>query len=873
MLCTQKTLTAVAVGLSLIMSQVNLSGQQFTNVAEELGVIHTMSSSDGFGGGVTFFDINNDGLDDLTFVNDNDMLSIFLNNGDGFTPFFGLPVIQGEARHAVWVDYDNDGDNDLFVTTFAGGSCRMFRNEGDMVFTDVTNDCGLAGLISTNYGATFADYDRDGFLDLYLCRYEGFGNSQDPLNTNALFRNNGDGTFSDVTQAAGVSDGVQLSFMGGWIDFNHDGWPDLYVINDKTGWHNNLYINKTDGTFEVITEAAGAFMYNDDPMSATFADFDNDGDLDWYSSNTGHASTRARLMVNQSGETFSEQAENYGVALQAWSWGAAFVDYNNDSFLDLFVTTGYTTNHWQAEIASVLYRSEEGDVFTQMPDNEFIGGTVAASYSVAVGDIDNDGYPDLAVLNAKNYDSFLFHNNGSGNAFIKVSLQGTISNAMAVGSWITVNANGQTYSHYTRCGENYCGQNSQHHIFGLADAEIVDSIEILYPSGHIDVFTDLEVNQHYTFIEGASLVAPIVAGNTVLCEGQSTTIIANSPLFPEWNIGGNQSTLTVSEPGAYFYSYTTDLGIVVYSDTINVVASQDPNPSIVTTSPTCNDFSNGVIEVAVDDDLGDMTLFLNGQAADWVSQNLPAGSYILQILTAEGCAYEYAADLANPSPFEAVAIIDQVACAGGEAEAQVITFGGAPPFTVYWNGIETNMLSEGEYQLTVTDSNGCQASEFYSVSQPPALQGQLIVSDESFSVEVSGGSPPYSVSFFSPVGEMLQDPAPFSIEGVYQVQIQDDNDCLLVLTHLYSGTWVENQSTPTPSFYPNPAREYLTIDAHSALICDVELFDLSGRLVIQINQINQTMVTLHIEMLPPGIYIVRIKNQYDGLSTQRLVIR
>ncbi len=864
---------ATTIVLSLLFGVDSLYAQQFSSVAQQLGVFHTMNSSDGFGGGVSFFDINNDGLDDLTFVLENDSVVVFLNNGAGFTPVSGMPIIQGQTRHAIWVDYDNDGDNDLFVTTFGGGSCRMFRNEGDLVLTDVTNECGLAGLISTNFGATFADYDRDGFLDLYLCRYDGFGSPLEPLKTNALFRNNGDGTFSDVTTAAGVGDGVQLSFMGGWIDFNKDGWPDLYVINDKPGWHNNLYINKTDGTFEVFTEEAGAFMYNDDPMSATFADFDNDGDLDWYSSNTGHSSTRARLMVNQNGQTFVEQAEEYGVALQAWAWGAAFFDFDNDSFLDLFVATGYTLGHWQPEVQSALYRNVQAQHFTQMPDNEFSGGTVAASYGVAVGDIDNNGYPDLAVLNAKNYDSFLFQNNGNGNAFIKVTLEGTVSNAMAIGSWITVYANGRQYVHYTRCGENYCGQNSQHHIFGLANASIVDAIEIEFPSGHVDTYYNLDVNQHYTFVEGGSLAAPIEATQTVLCDDETATITADPSIIPSWSNGSNETAITVSEPGLYSYSYTTNHGITVHSDTVEVVASQNPNPSINTTPPTCHGYSDGSIEVVFNDDADETVLSINGQPSDGIINSLTAGTYTIELVTPSGCSYLYGADLPEPAPFDAVGIVDPILCNGEMAQVQVLTFGGVPPYTVYWNGLETNALSPGAYEMIIIDSMGCEAGGFYQVTEPQELVGALVLNDDMLSVDVSGGTPPYDVTFFSPAGTMVDSPVALTDEGAYHIHITDSHNCQLELTHYHTLTFVNNRKVERAVIYPNPTDGLLTIDAKNSDLREIVLFDVSGRMVLNRDGVNNSKVILQLNELPSGIYTVHIITHHGDRTVHQLVLR
>lgn len=842
--------------------------QDFTDVAYDLGVIHSMNSSNGFGGGVSFFDINNDGLDDLTFVMENDSVVVFLNNGDGFTPLEGMPHIVGETRHAIWVDYDNDGDNDLFVTTFADGSCRLFRNEGDLTLIDVTNESGLAGLISTNYGATFADYDRDGFLDLYLCRYIGFGSQLDPLNTNALFRNNGDGTFSDVTIEAGVGDGVQLSFMGGWLDFNKDGWPDLYVINDKPGWHNNLYINKGDGTFENMTADAGAHMYNDDPMSATFADFDNDGDLDWYSSNTGHASTRARLMVNED-DTFTEAAEEYGVALQAWAWGAAFFDFNNDTFLDLFVATGWTTGHWQAEVPSALYRSEEAQHFTQMPESAFSEGSVAASYGVAVGDYNNDGYPDLAVLNAKDYDSFLFRNNGSGNNYVKITLEGTVSNKMAIGSWITLYAQGQPYFHYTRCGENYCGQNSQHLIFGLADATTVDSVIVEFPSGHVDSWYDLPVNEHHYLVEGATIAAPVLASSTELCPGQSAQLYASTSLPVVWNTGATTQLLIVGQSGDYFYTLTTSEGFVVTSDVVTVVVEEVPDFDVQVISPSCFGLSDGSIEITGADGF-DIAVTLDANTVGTI--DLSDGNYSVTLTSPFGCTYSTTASLMQPDQLDLLVFSNSPPCSGDQVPVDAFVFGGTPPYTLTYGTQVENSLGAGTHIISVIDSQGCAISEEIVIVEPDLLTLNYTVFENQLNMTASGGVSPYTFQVVFPDGTLTNGATvQMDQDGSYTVLLTDVNECetQITLDHVVSNIY--DQDEVHLKVYPNPAGDVFHIECSSCQLLEVMIFDLSGRMVDRFQINHEPKASVQINHLAQGVYYTQIVTTSRQVKSTRLV--
>jgi hypothetical protein len=614
------------------------------------------------------------------------------------------------------VDYDNDGDYDFFLSTYNSGQCRLFQNDGNFVFTDVTLSSGLFGLTSANYGASFADYDKDGDLDLYLCRYYKEGDTLNPLIPNALFRNNGNGTFTNVTVQAGVGNGARPSFMGVWLDYDDDTYPDLYVINDRGLWINTMYRNNGDGTFSDVTQATNtAMQYGlaaDDPMSATFADFDNDGDNDIFASNSGVSTTPARLLVANNG-VFSEQAAIRNVDLYQWAWGSTFIDVDNDTWQDLYVTTGKIANTNNAEVRSYLYMSNAGVNFTDSPQL-FVNPSqhIAASYGVAKGDVNNDGFADLMVLNAKGFNSFLWVNSGTAaNNFIKVTLEGTISNRMAIGSWIRVYAGGNTFSFYTRCGENYCGQNSQHHIFGMGEYESIDSITVTYLSGIMDVYYNLDVNENYYFTEGETLLFAIDSPQQVIiCAGNQYVLSAPEFSTYQWNTGDTTQTISAASSGLYYLTASNQFGHIYYSDTIEVLVMNPVYVEDVTTDLNCFESQDGTIALSIFNQTQNFEVtWSNGDTGMELSE-LSAGTYSYLYSDEFGCTFEGLVSIEQPG--QIVVFYQSTPQTTSQlGSIQLLATGGQPPYSYFIDGILIGAMPldtvAGTYSITVVDAFGC----------------------------------------------------------------------------------------------------------------------------------------------------------------------
>ena len=468
----------------------------FDDNATALGIIANYGVSQ-YGGGVSFCDFDNDGWDDLTFSSqDGDPIRFFKNNAGSFSQVFPSIVDpNSETRQLTWGDYDNDGDKDLFVTSL-NASNKLYRNDGNLIFTDVTISAGFNTAVLYTVGASWGDYNNDSYLDIFLS-----SRAPDEITPNRLYKNNGDGTFTNVSAAAGIitSEG-DLSFCSSFFDFNNDGWQDIYVANDKSHNSNTLYKNNSNGTFTDVSVSSGANIAID-AMSTTIEDYNQDGWQDIYVTNTQGGNY---LLRNNGNGTFSNTASTTGTEFYSIAWGSVFLDGDNDLDMDLYVS-GMLDGSNPSLLPAAFYENQGSNTFV-IPTSAGFANDTATSFSNAIGDFNHDGLSDIVVVNFSPDNMYLWENkNTASNNWIKIGLEGTSSNRDGIGSTIELNVGGNTYYRYTLSGEGYQSQNSNYELFGLSNYTNIDSIVIKWLGGTIDTFTNVLVNQTLNVIEGSTL--------------------------------------------------------------------------------------------------------------------------------------------------------------------------------------------------------------------------------------------------------------------------------------------------------------------------------------------------------------------------------
>ncbi len=443
------------------------------------------------GPGISFMDFDNDGWDDITIPASADQDFQFLRNTGGQFEIIELPISSEGiyTRQVLWVDFDNDGDNDFFATS-EQGRCWFYRNDGGNNFTDILASSGIATQVSQYWGVSWGDYDNDGDLDVFL-------SVRDPerINYNLLYRNESDGTFTDVTLSAGLASIGYLTQSAAFIDYDRDGFQDLFLANDKDELPNILYRNRGNGTFQDVSTASGMDLFMD-AMSTTVEDYNNDGWLDIYVTNiyppalSGSVLGNAFLLNNGDG-TFSNIAQNNGTRYDGYGWGAVFLDSENDGDLDLFVSSQLDGSDGRPPSA---YYENNGNGNYTIPSNTGFLNNTRTSHGNAIGDIQNDGLPDIAVVNIENQPIDLWVNQTvTQNNWLKIKLQGTQSNRMGIGSYIEIGLGEQVYYRYTMCGEGFISQNSLSEFFGIGAATEVDYVEVTWLSGLKDRFENVSV--------------------------------------------------------------------------------------------------------------------------------------------------------------------------------------------------------------------------------------------------------------------------------------------------------------------------------------------------------------------------------------------
>jgi hypothetical protein len=519
------------------------SGITFKHISspEKAYIVESMS------GGVALFDYDNDGQLDIYFVNSltMDLLKsatkpqseLYRNNGNGTFTNVTQKAGVGDIGWGMGVcvgDYNNDGWDDLYVACL--GPDHLLKNNGDGTFTDVTKAAGVSDP-RWSTGSAFLDYDNDGHLDLFVsnyvdfdvnnlpskdrpCLYRGISVQCGPRGLrgagDTLYHNNGNGTFTDVSVKAGVSDPNGYYGMGVVCsDFDGDGFVDIFVANDATP--NFLYRNKGDGTFKDIGFTSGTAVNENGgeqaSMGVTVGDFDHDGKFDIFATNF---SQEYNVLYRGIGPNlFADTSHASGFVNQPYvSWGTKFFDYDNDGWLDLFVANGHV--YPQVDKANMdagyrqrkfLYKNNRDKTFSEVAAQS--GDALMekrVSRGAAFGDIDNDGDVDIVVNDLDGPPSLLRNDGGNANNSVLIKTVGDRSNRDGIGARVKVVSGDLTSIDEVRSGASYISHNDLRLHFGLEKRTKIDLIEIRWPSGAVDKIEGIGVNKILVIKEGKGVV-------------------------------------------------------------------------------------------------------------------------------------------------------------------------------------------------------------------------------------------------------------------------------------------------------------------------------------------------------------------------------
>lgn len=754
----------------------------FFKMGPELANFGSYSSLPYDAGGMSFKDFDNDGWDDLTLcTGPGESIRFFKNYYGVFEEVFMIQTNLGAHYYAVWIDYDNDNDLDFFSLSDLGGA-QLFQNNGAFVFTEVTGASGLNTLAgSPKRGATFGDFNNDGLVDLYVCSYS-------LLNGNNMFFQTANHTFDNVTVISGTSDSLRYSFMGILLDYNNDGWMDLYVANDGNTSKNTLFKNNGDTTFTDVSVQTGTNLLLD-AMGMSLGDYDGDLDLDIHITDK----LDSKLLRLNSNSTYTEVGSQVGVDHPSgFGWGTNFFDADLDGDEDLYISTNYIS---LSSEPSVLCVNNGSGVFSET----YIGEDSAFSFTNVLGDFNNDRLFDIAVLNSDDQPSVLWKNtllNAAERFSFKLEGCGATHKAAAGAVIKTFDAGLSKLLSY-HASESFLGQNSDKKIVPILNGFTLDSMVIEWPSGSVSKYYNVKPNQTLIFSECESpkpqpviLVPNYATQGLVSCSGEPIVLELNGEYETVvWSTGDTTNSISVSAPGSYNVTVTNQFGVSATAFPVTVIGYEIPEYTIVSETPDC--FNNGWVHIDPIDSTSNYSYqWSNGSTSNFVS-NLNVGTYTVTISVEGECEQIETITINQPqntTPLEISAIASDASCFGANSgNIEVNVTGGITPYTYDWaNNCTTALnagITAGTYSVTATDQGGCQIDTSITIDQPDQILAYISVTPDTnesglgtISLNVIGGTPPYAISWNDSLNQSGASATQLTA-GNYEAYIVDSNNC------------------------------------------------------------------------------------------------
>jgi hypothetical protein len=760
-----------------------ISQPMFIDRGVEFGLVESYSDLPLFGGGLSVKDFDGDGWDDITICTGAGRPIKFYKNqfGQGFEEAFPIITPSESQFFSCWIDFDGDNDLDFFIVSSNNG-VRLYANDGNMNYSDITNISGLSNLGGVaRRGCAFGDYNNDGLIDLYLPQ-SGY------VEENKMFFQDINNVFQDVSNISNTGDSLKATFQGVLIDYNQDGWVDLYLANDVYGG-NTLFRNNGDSTFTDVSAATGAYQELD-AMGLAVGDFDNDLDLDIHITDK----IDSKLLELTAQGTFNEVGTQRGVDFPlGFGWGNNFFDADLDGDEDLYVSSSYYPVGLSEP--SVLYMNDGLGNFTGL----LIGADSAYSFTNVVGDFNNDRKTDIAVLNSNGDPMKLWVNETMVNASrITLGLEGCQSNIEAAGARVIAydGADSRLYSYHV--SQSFLGQNSDKKIIPILNGNVLDSLKIIWPLGGTSTLHQIEPDQTLMVNECSTprpvpvvMVPNYSTQGLVLCSGDSILLTVNGD-YPSvtWSNGETSNSIYVTSPGNYFVSVTNQYGISANSQSVEIIEREYPAYSIEYEIASC--YNNGFIQITPSDSNSQYTYTWSNNSTSNNIVDLTPNTYLLTITDQGECAVYETIVIDGPANYEPIyfnAQSSNALCYG--ENSGLITLqptGGSEPYTFLWSNNETDSalnVAAGNYSVTLTDFYGCDKDTLIGISQPDQILSFIDVSPDtnltgvgSILLQIFGGTPPYSVNWSN---AQSGDQATNLIAGAYSAEIIDNNLCDRVL--------------------------------------------------------------------------------------------